>query len=189
MEATMTADQVEDPVFRTRYRFKRTTDRDGTEVQHVEMWVDPAGGVTPHIHASMEERFTVVAGRPEFLSGRRWLAANPGVTVVVPAGTRHAFRNRGDQVAHVLAEARPASSLQEFLEQVAGLSRAGKLSSLGVPKPGGVLDAIVLAYHHREMVLLLFPSPPPILQRVLLPPLARFAERRGHRPATFAQVG
>jgi hypothetical protein len=38
------------------------------------------------------------------------------------------------------------------------------------------------------MVLLLFPSPPPILQRLLLPPLARFAARRGHRPATFAQV-
>jgi mannose-6-phosphate isomerase-like protein (cupin superfamily) len=184
----MSADLVSDPVFRTRYRFTRTTDDDGTEVQHVEMWVDPGGGVTPHIHHSMEERFTVVEGRPEFLAGRRWQSADPGQTVVVPAGTRHAFRNRGDEVAHVRCEARPPSSLQEFLEQVAGLSRAGKLSRLGVPKLGGVLDAIALAHHHREMVELLFPSPPPALQRVLLPPLARIAARRGHHPGTFAQL-
>jgi quercetin dioxygenase-like cupin family protein len=184
----MTADLIQDPVFRTRYRFKRTTDENGSEVQHVEMWVDPGGGVTPHVHPSMEERFTVVKGRPEFLGGRQWRAAAPGETVVVPAGTRHAFRNRGDQIAHVLCEARPPSTLQAFLEQVAGLSRAGKLSRLGVPKPGGLLDAIVLAQHHRDMVLLLFPSPPPILQRFLLPPLARLAERRGHRPGAFAQL-
>jgi quercetin dioxygenase-like cupin family protein len=184
----MTADLVQDPVFGTRYRFKRSTDELGNEVQHVDLWVDPGGGVTAHVHRSMEERFTVIEGRPEFLGGRQWRAAGPGETVVVPPGTRHAFRNRGDQVAHVLCEARPPSTLQAFLEEVAGLSRAGKLSRQGVPKPGGVLDAIVLAHHHRAMVTLLFPSPPPILQRLLLPTLARFAERRGHDPDTFAQL-
>jgi hypothetical protein len=152
------------------------------------MWVDPGGGVTPHVHPSMDESFTVVAGRCEFLAGRQWRAAGPGETVVVPAGTRHAFRNRGDQVTHVRCEARPPSSLQAFLEDVAGLSRAGKLSRFGVPKPSGLLDAVVLAHHYRDMVTLLFPSPPPALQRLLLPPLARMAERRGHRAGTFAQL-
>jgi quercetin dioxygenase-like cupin family protein len=184
----MTADLVEDPVFRTRYRFKRTTDGDGTDVQHVEMWVDPGGGVTPHIHPSMEERFTVVEGHPEFLAGRRWQSAAAGETVVVPPGTRHAFRNRGGAVAHVLCEARPPSTLQPFLEDVAGLSRAGKLTRVGLPKPSGLLDAAVLAHHYRDMVVLLFPSPPPIAQRLFLWPLARFAERRGRRAGTFAQL-
>jgi len=184
----MSKDLVRDPVFRTNYRFSRSTDSDGGEVQHVEMWVDPGGGVTPHIHPAMEERFTVEGGRCEFLAGRRWRSAGPGETVLVAPGTRHAFRNRGREVAHVSCEARPPSTLQEFLEEVAGLSRAGKLSRYGLPRPGGVLDAFALAYHHREMVTLLWPSPPPILQRLLLPPLARFAERRGHRPGSFTAL-
>jgi quercetin dioxygenase-like cupin family protein len=185
----MADDVVSDPVFRTRYRFTRTTENSGAdEVQHVEMWVDPGGGVTPHIHPSMEERFTVVGGRAEFLAGRRWQSAGPGETVVVAAGQRHAFRNRGDEVAHVLCEARPPSTLQGFLEDVAGLSRAGKLSRLGLPKPNGLLEAAVLAHHYRDMVTLLFPSPPPIVQRPLLFPLARLAERRGHRAGSYAEL-
>lgn len=184
----MSDELTEDPVFRCRYRFSRTTDEDGGEVQHVEMWVDPGGGVTAHIHPSMEERFTVVAGRPEFLAGRRWQAAGPGETVVVPAGMRHAFRNRGNQVAHIRCAAKPPSTLQAFLEDVAGLSRAGKLTRFGVPKPNGVLEAAVLAHAYRDMVTLLFPSPPRPLQRLLLPPLARFAERRGRRAGEFARL-
>jgi quercetin dioxygenase-like cupin family protein len=179
---------VEDPVFRTRYRFTRSADPGGGEVQYVEMWIDPGGGVSPHLHPSMEERFTVVAGRAELLGGRRWRSAGPGETVVVPPGTRHAFRNRGDSVAHVRAEARPPSTLQAFLEDVAGLSRAGKLTRPGLPKPTALLEAAVLAHHYRDMVTLLFPSPPPIVQRLLFPPLARIAQRRGHRAGEFATL-
>lgn len=179
---------VEDPVFRTRYRFRRSTDPEGGEVQHVEMWIDPSGGVTPHIHHTMEERFTVRAGRAEFLAGRKWVSAGPGETVIVPAGTRHAFRNRSGEVAHVECEARPPSTLQAFLEDVAGLSRAGKLSRFGLPKPSGLLEAAVLADHYRDMVVLLFPAPPLIVQRLLFSPLARLAERRGLRAGEFAAL-
>ncbi|GAC1320898.1 MAG: hypothetical protein NVSMB25_13890 [Thermoleophilaceae bacterium] len=154
----------------------------------MEMWVDPGGGVSPHIHPAMEERFVVIAGRLEFLAGRRWQAARPGETVVVPAGTRHAFRNRGNEVAHARCEATPASTLQAFLEDVAGLSRAGKLMRIGLPRPSGLLEATVLAHRYREMVTLLFPSPPPAVQRLLLFPLARVAERRGHRAGSFATL-
>jgi quercetin dioxygenase-like cupin family protein len=141
---------VEDPVFRIRYRFTRSADPGGEEVQHVEMWIDPGAGVSPHLHPFMEERFTVVAGRAELLGGRRWRSTGPGETVVVPPGTRHAFRNRGDAVAHVRAEARPPSTLQAFLEDVAGLSRAGKLTRPGLPKPTALLEAALLAHHYRE---------------------------------------
>jgi quercetin dioxygenase-like cupin family protein len=178
---------VEDPVFRCRYVFRREAEENGGEVLHVEMWVDPGGGVTPHIHRSMEERFTVVAGEAEFLGGRKWQKAGPGETVVVPAGTRHAFRNRGGEVAHVMCEARPPSTLQEFLEDVAGLSRAGKLTRGGLPRGlGALLPTAVLAYHYREMVVLLMP--PPFLQRLVVWPVARFGERRGHHAGAFAQL-
>jgi quercetin dioxygenase-like cupin family protein len=178
---------VEDPNFGQRLSFRRTTDEDGGEVLHVEMWVDPGGGVPAHIHPAMEERFEVLAGRPSFLSGRKWQTAAPGEVVVVPAGVRHAYRNRGDELAHVVCQARPPSSLQEFLEDAAALGRAGKLTSRGLPKnPGGLLEAAVMADRHREMVVLSFaPMPPPRLQRIIFPALARLGERRGKtgRPA------
>src|SRR3954451_9594658 len=91
---------VEDPVFRTRYRFSRGTDTGG-EVQHVEMWVDPGGGFTPHLHPAMEERFTVVEGRHAVLVGRVWRAAGPGEAVVLAPWTCHAFPNGGGEVARV----------------------------------------------------------------------------------------
>ncbi|MEK6278531.1 MAG: cupin domain-containing protein [Actinomycetota bacterium] len=180
---------VEDPVLRQRYSFRRTTDEDGSEVLRVETWVDPGGGVTPHIHPSMEERFEVLAGNPSFLAGREWRSAGPGDVVVVPAGVRHSYRNDGEEVAHIVCHARPPSTLQEFLEDAAALNRAGKLTRRGLPKsPGALLPAALIAHHNREMVVLLFPpAPPPFLQRLLFPPLARLAERRGYEPGNFAR--
>jgi quercetin dioxygenase-like cupin family protein len=182
---------IEDPVLKQRLRFHRTTDPEGGEVLHVETWVDPGGGVTPHVHPAMEERFEVLSGHPSFLAGREWRTAAAGETVVVPAGVRHAYRNRGDDVAHVVCHARPPSSLQPFLEEIAALSRAGKLSGRALPKSfGALLEAVAITHRHRDMVVLLFPPmPPAFVQRLLFPVLARLAERRGHgagRPAEIA---
>lgn len=175
---------LEDPVLRQRLRFERTTDPDGSEVLHVETWVDPGGGVTPHLHPAMEERFEVLAGQPRFLAGRRWSTSSPGETVVVPAGTRHAYGNRADETAHMVCEVRPPSSLQEFLEEVTALGRDGKISRRGLPTSySALLEAAAIAHRHREMVTLLFPPmPPPFVQRLLFPMLTRLAERRGTNP-------
>jgi len=170
-----------DPVLRMRSRFWRTGDP-GSEVLHVETWVDPGGGVTPHIHPAMDERFEVLGGTPQFLSGRSWREAAPGETVHVPPGTRHAFRNRAGEVAHFLCRATPPSTLQEFLEDAAALSRAGAITRRALPRSvDGLLQAAVMAHHYRDMVTLLAPLPPPAIQRLVIPPLARAGERRGFR--------
>lgn len=103
---------------------------------------------------------------------------------------RHAYCNRGDEVAHVLCEARNPSSLQEFLEQVAAPSRAGKITRHGLPtRPGVLLEAAVMAEHHRAMVVLGFPPmPPPFLQRLILPALARAGRRRGYGAENAAEI-
>jgi len=179
---------VEDPVLRQRFSFTRTTDGGG-EVLDVETWVDPGGGVTPHVHPAIEERFEVLEGEPSFLAGRSWRTASAGETVEVPAGVRHAYRNRGDRTAHMVCHVRPPSSLQEFLEEVAALSRAGKLTRGGLPKgPGALLDAAAIADHHRDMVVLGFPPmPPAVVQRVLFGLLAPIGERRRRRPERRAE--
>jgi mannose-6-phosphate isomerase-like protein (cupin superfamily) len=181
---------VEDPVLKHRLRFERIVAEDGRDAVLVEMWVDPGGGVTPHVHPQMEERFEVLEGRAEFLGGRRWRSAGPGETVVVPAGTRHAYRNRGDVVAHVRCIASPPDdALEGFLTDTAALSRAGRISRLGLPtSPNAWLQGAVLVHHYREMVVLGFPPLPPApIQRLLLPPLARLGARRGYRPGRIAE--
>jgi quercetin dioxygenase-like cupin family protein len=180
---------VEDPVLKQRLSFERTVDADGGEVLNVEVWVDPGGGVPPHIHPAMEERFDVVSGRPSFLAGKRWQMGGPGETVVVPPGTRHAYRNTGDEVAHVICHARPPSTLQEFLEDAAALGRAGMLTGHALPKSfSALLRAAVMAHAYRDMVVLGFPPlPPPAIQRVVIPPLARLGERRGYMAGHIAE--
>ena len=172
----MHEDWVHDPTFKMRHRFWR----DG-ETLHVETVIDPGGGVTPHVHPSMEERFVVHEGRCEFLGGRRWAEAGPGEEVVVPEGTRHAFRNRSDAPTRIECRATPGSTLQEFLEDAAGMSRAGKLMKVGLPKPNGLLEAAVLVEGYSDMAVLGFPAPPRPVQKVVFGPLAKIAERRGLR--------
>lgn len=179
----MSDEWVVDPVFEVRHRFWRDGD-----VQHVETVVEPGGGVPPHIHAAMEEHFVVHEGRCQFLAGRKWVEAGPGEDVRVPAGTRHAFRNRGDVPTRIECRATPPSTLQGFLEDAAGLSRAGKLTKIGLPKPNGLLEAAVLVEGYKDMVTLLAPAPPPPIQRIVFGPLARIGHKRGLRPGQLKTI-
>jgi hypothetical protein len=75
--------------------------------------------------------------------------------VVVPAGVRHAYRNRGDELAHVVCQASPALTLQQFLEEAAAMARAGKITRHGVPKsPRALAQALSMAVRHRKMVVM-----------------------------------
>jgi quercetin dioxygenase-like cupin family protein len=183
------SDITVDPVLRQRLTFTTTHDPDGAEVLHVETWVDPGGGVTPHVHPAMEERFEILEGTASFLSGRRWSTASAGETVVVAAGARHAYVNRTDAPVHLVCHVRPPSTLQAFLEDAAALGRAGLTTRNALPRsPRALMIAAVVAHANRDMVTLGFPPlPPAAVQRVVFPPLARLGERRGYRAGAIAQ--
>ena len=157
---------VEDPVLKQRLAFQPA--EDGKAVR-VEMWVDPGGGVPPHIHPAMEERFEVVSGRMEFLAGRKWTSAGRGDSATVAPGVRHAYRNRGDEPAHAVCHATPGSSLQEFLEDAAAMARAGKMTRGGFPtSPSALVEALGLLARHQDMVVMTYPLMPPLaVQRLL----------------------
>jgi quercetin dioxygenase-like cupin family protein len=143
---------VEDPVLKHRLEFEPVDDG---KTLRIEMWVEPGGGVPPHVHPVMEERFEVLEGELSLLSGRKWSAHGPGEKVTVPAGTRHAYRNDGAVVAHGICRATPPQSLEEFLTEAAALARDGKLTKSGLPKsPGAALQALKMAVRHRKMVLM-----------------------------------
>lgn len=183
------AEPIADPVLRQRLAFSTTRDDDGTEVLHVETWVDPGGGVTPHVHPAMEERFDVLEGTVTFLSGRVWAPVAAGHTAVVPAGTRHAYRNDSAAPAHMVCHVRPPSTLQAFLEDAAALGRAGLTTRRALPKsPRALMIAAVVAEANFDMVTLGFPPLPPMaVQRAVIPPLAALGRRRGYRAGHLAE--
>src|SRR3954447_832925 len=174
---------VQDPVLRQRFRFSRTVE-DGQDTLLVETWVDPGGGVTPHIHPAMTERFEVLEGEVSFLSGKTWVTAGAGESVTVPPGVRHAYRNKSGAEAHMVCHATPPSTLQPFLEDAVSLGRGGFITGNGLPKgPSALLRAAVMVEAYKDMAVLLFPPlPPPAIQRLVMPPLAKLGRRRGYVP-------
>lgn len=188
MSDSSTGQVVHDPVLKQRFRFE-TTVEGGEETLLVETWVDPGGGVTPHVHPTMHERFEVLEGRMSFLSGREWVERGEGEVAEIAAGTRHAYRNRSDAEAHMVCHATPPETLQAFLEDAATLSRAGLISGSALPKgPGALLRAAVMAEAYKDMVTLLFPPlPPRAVQRLVMPPLARLGRRRGYAPGRLGR--
>jgi quercetin dioxygenase-like cupin family protein len=162
----------DDPVLKQRYRFSREGD-----VLTVEAWVDPGGGVTPHVHPSMEEHFTVLEGEVEFLVGRRWRRLPE---VVVPAGTRHAYRNASAGPAHLVTTVTPSMELEAFLTEVAALARAKRFTRRGLPTSlRAAVELAAVAQRYRETVVLESPLRP------LVPLIARLGSSRttGHSTA------
>ena len=88
--------------------------------------IRPAGGgPAPHLHREGEEAFFVLAGRFTLTRGTDEIIGGPGTVIVVPRGTRHAYRAEedGSRILFVVAPA----GLAEFLDEI------GRLLVSGVP--------------------------------------------------------
>ena len=75
-----------------------------------------------------------------------WFATT-GDTVIVKAGTAHAFWNTGEGRARFLCEIRPALGFERLLETMFALARDGKTNRRGLPHP---LRLAAIADHHRD---------------------------------------
>jgi quercetin dioxygenase-like cupin family protein len=162
-------------VGRQRLAFERGTDPDGNPAMLVECWVDPGGGVPPHIHPKMTEVFEVIEGEMTFTAGRSKRTASAGETVTVPPGTRHAYANRGSTTVHMRCTATPPADLESFLTETARLARGGHIMRIGPLRgPGslrGLPEVARLLRDHRENTVVL--NPPPLVQRLVLDRLAK----------------
>jgi quercetin dioxygenase-like cupin family protein len=173
----------DDPVLKQRLQFHRRS----PDLLVVEAWVDPGGGVTPHVHPTQHERFQVHEGECTFTVGRKKVVRRAGEVAEVPPGTRHAYRNSGTTELHMSCDVTPPMTLEPFLSDAAAMSRAGLINSLGLPRNWrGLLAGAVLLRANRDMAVLL--NPPPFVQKLLLDRLAPLGERRGFVPGHFADV-
>jgi quercetin dioxygenase-like cupin family protein len=83
----------------------------------IDMLVPPGGGPVPHAHPDVQESFYVVDGEVEVKSEAGSYIAGKGSFVNIPyGGIVHCFRNKSNQMAHLLCTVMPAGMEDFFTE-------------------------------------------------------------------------
>ena len=99
------------------YRILATGKQTGNAFAAIDMLIPPGGGPGPHAHPDFEETFYVVDGEVEVKSEAGTYIAKKGSYVVVPkGGVVHCFKNKTDEVAHLLCTVVPSGLEEMFLE-------------------------------------------------------------------------
>jgi quercetin dioxygenase-like cupin family protein len=159
---------ISDPVHKVRYTFERR----GENMQ-VDCWMEPGGGLPPHLHPRQEERWSVVDGRVRFGLGdtKRVIGPQDGEMIVKP-GTKHSLESVTDDEVHLRCMVVPAGHLQEFLEESARAAREGLFMRGGIPRNlRGARWAARFLKQHQDEVVMTFP--PRFMQRAAIAMLAR----------------
>jgi quercetin dioxygenase-like cupin family protein len=164
------SEPIHDPVSRVRMTFEPEG-----ENLIVTVWLEPGGGLPPHLHPKQEERWSVIEGTARFRLGddERVIGPEDG-EIPVPPGTVHGLASASDQEAKLRCLAVPALRLQSFLEESAAAAREGLFTPKGRPRGlrGARWGARFLKRYGDETVFL---SPPQFVQRALIALLARNA--------------
>jgi quercetin dioxygenase-like cupin family protein len=169
MSETMT-EQIHDPIHRASYAF-----RPEGENLWVYTWLEEGGHLPEHFHPSLEERWEVLEGAARVKLDGRWrdLVPEDGPVLVAP-NVRHELKNTNGRQARMRTEVIPGGRLQEFLTETARAAREGLYNHRNLPTSfRGAVWAADLAQRFRDETVMC--SPPPAVQRVVTPLVARFA--------------
>lgn len=152
-------------------------ERDGGRLW-VHTWLDHGGHLPEHFHPTLEERWEVVEGTAEVKVDGRWreLTAEDE-PVLVGRNVRHALRNASGSQARLRTEVTPPGRLEEFLTESARAARDGLYNARNLPTSlRGAAWVSDFALRFRDETVMC--SPPPALQRALLPLAARLTRGR-----------
>jgi quercetin dioxygenase-like cupin family protein len=172
---TSAPDQAYDPIHRVSMAFEREGD---------SLWVftsmGPGAHLPEHFHPTLTERWEVLEGTAGVKVDGRWheLTAADDPVLVAP-GVRHELRNTSDEQARLRTEVTPAGQLEEFLIESARAAREGLYNARNLPtslRGAAWVSDFALRFRHETVMC----SPPPALQRVVLPIAARLTRR--YRP-------
>lgn len=142
-----------------------------------DLRVRPGGAVLgAHIHPTVDERFTVLAGKIGYMLGDKKGVLQAGESVDLPKGVAHDWWNGGDDEARVLVEMRPGTRMEQMITTLFSLAQEGKVNSKGVPNP---LQMAVIAQEFADVVVFL--NPPPAVQRVVFAILAPLGRMMGYK--------
>lgn len=136
-----------------------------------------SGGFVPggeHIHDHCAERFEVRSGQLNLLLDGEEQVLSVGDDLTVAPGTWHRWWVAGDDEVRIRSTVEPALRFEDAILMIWGLCAEGKTNADGMPSP---LPGALVATRYREEIR--YRSPPDLLQRLLFPPLAALARRRG----------
>jgi quercetin dioxygenase-like cupin family protein len=166
------SEKVHDPIHRAAYAFRREG-----ENLWVDTWLEDGGHLPEHFHPSLEERWAVLEGAARVKLDGHWrdLVPEDGPASVGP-NVRHELRNTSGREAHLRAQVIPAGRLQEFLTETSRAAREGLYNSRNMPTSfRGAVWAADLSQRFRDETVMC--SPPPAVQRIITPVVARFARK------------
>jgi mannose-6-phosphate isomerase-like protein (cupin superfamily) len=90
---------------------------------------NPGGGPGPHYHRTFSEAFYVLAGRISLYDGRRWIMAESGDFLYVPAYGIHAFRGEEGGPSSMLILFAPGEPRERYFTELAERIASGARSS------------------------------------------------------------
>jgi quercetin dioxygenase-like cupin family protein len=138
--------------------------------------------VGEHRHPAIVERFTAIEGELTVKREGRTTVLREGETATVEAGVWHDWWNASDRDARVRVEVTPGERFAHMLETLFGLARLGHTDAKGMPNP---LQLAVFAREFSDVIV--FRSPPLLVQSMVFGVLAPIARARGYR-ATYPQI-
>jgi quercetin dioxygenase-like cupin family protein len=169
MTETMT-EKIHDPIHRSSYSFRREG-----ENLWVDTWLEDGGHLPEHFHPSLEEHWEAIEGTVRVKLAGTWrdLVPEDG-PVLVARNVRHELKNTSGRQVHARAEVIPAGRLEEFLTESARAAREGLYNSRNMPTSWrGAVWVADFAQRFRDETVVT--SPPPAVQRIVTPLVARFA--------------
>src|SRR5882757_6885241 len=99
------------------YRILISGKETGGAFATIDMLIPPNGGPGPHAHAGFQESFYVIDGEIEVKSEGSTYTAKKGSFVNIPkGGIVHGFKNKTDQIAHLLCMVVPSGLEEMFME-------------------------------------------------------------------------
>jgi quercetin dioxygenase-like cupin family protein len=169
--ADQAAGRVHDPIHRVSYSFEREGDN-----LWVYTWLEDGGHLPEHFHPSLEERWEALEGRARVKLDGTWrdLVAADGPIVVAP-NVRHELANDSGSETRLRTEVIPGGRLEEFLTESARAAREGLYNARNLPtslRGAGWLAEFALRFRDETVMT----SPPPAVQRVALPVMAKLAQ-------------
>ena len=173
--------EIHDPIHHATYSFSREGD-----TLRVETWLDDGGHLPEHFHPTLDETWQALDGTVGVKLAGTWRDLTPDDGAVpVPRNTRHEIKNASGRRVHLRATATPPGGLEEFLTESARAAQEGLFNARNLPTSWrGAMW--VADFAHRFSHETVMTSPPPALQRVVLPLVARLRGTSARRPAPAA---
>jgi hypothetical protein len=165
--------EVVDPIHKVSYRFRR----DGEDLW-VYCWLEDGGHLPEHFHPSLTEYWETLDGATRVKLDGVWRDLVPADgPIEVRPNVRHELKNESGALARTRTRVTPGGRLEEFLTESARAAREGLFNSRNLPR--GIRGArwvanFALRFNDETVMT----SPPPALQRLTLPLVARILPER-----------